>query len=618
MDAGEPRAYGPHTGARPRESTSMERPITTRAEGCGRRRRLMTAASLAGLLASASAQEASFRPLRELHVDGGLCSALCYAPDGRSLAAGGRLGDVLVLDSSTGEVLHRHPNRTTAVRELVYSPDGRKLAIRTGSLEVWSPADGSATAFLPRDLEALAWSADSTRIAGVSRKSSYVGFFAFGNSQHGKPVLKEVARIHVPRLLPIHATAFSPDGTHLAIAGSPMGRVQVVEPASRKTHPIDQRLDWRKGVAWSGPHTLEPSDPSAAATLFRAQLAPETPHAEPLDGDPAAAGPACWRPDLQQWAQVRGAVLEVLEGTDRIAAFELRLRGRLHSPAVLVGSDDRFVFVRNSFGELRILDGETGERTARADVLPHRARPIANPWGPDLALVEFPEDGPPTFQRWLVQRDGTLRRALELPLAGVRPSPGALACDDSADQLVISRDGRMLGIGNQLVDLELPEAEPLYLGHGCRYVVVSDDGSTIAALYGRTSRGNPLVPLHLHDGAGALLDQVDLLATDRDAAFLDGDRRLLVATDLRLVDVDPRTGKCSTLHERPWTALHVLRDGTVLGVGHDALELWDPRTESVLATGVPERSAFGLSVSADETRILVTCRDRLLLMELAR
>lgn len=54
-------------------------------------------------------------------------TALAFSPDGRQLAVGTYLGDVLVLDGWSGEVLARRHLSETMVKQVAWSPDGKVL-----------------------------------------------------------------------------------------------------------------------------------------------------------------------------------------------------------------------------------------------------------------------------------------------------------------------------------------------------------------------------------------------------------------------------------------------------------------------------------------------------------
>jgi WD40 repeat protein len=75
-------------------------------------------------------------------------SALALSPDGRWFATGGREGEVLVWETSTGEIQARWTLAGLPVAGLAFSPDGTAVAavLLDGSCTVLKPSDGSAVA----------------------------------------------------------------------------------------------------------------------------------------------------------------------------------------------------------------------------------------------------------------------------------------------------------------------------------------------------------------------------------------------------------------------------------------------------------------------------------------
>ncbi|MBN2022003.1 MAG: WD40 repeat domain-containing protein [Pirellulales bacterium] len=70
--------------------------------------------------------------------------ALVFRPDGKMLAAAGFSGQVLLLDTQTGEIRETLDAASGDVRALAFSPDGAQLAAagRDGTIRVWNTADG--------------------------------------------------------------------------------------------------------------------------------------------------------------------------------------------------------------------------------------------------------------------------------------------------------------------------------------------------------------------------------------------------------------------------------------------------------------------------------------------
>ncbi|QDV38416.1 WD40 repeat domain-containing protein [Tautonia plasticadhaerens] len=72
-------------------------------------------------------------PIRTIAFPGGMSPCLAIAPDGLTMATGHLDGRVRLWDPSTGELLGDRPVDTLNALSLCYAPDGRRLAVATGS-----------------------------------------------------------------------------------------------------------------------------------------------------------------------------------------------------------------------------------------------------------------------------------------------------------------------------------------------------------------------------------------------------------------------------------------------------------------------------------------------------
>src|SRR5262249_48573919 len=94
--------------------------------------------------------------------------ALSWSPDGRRLAVGGQGPAVQVWEVDAGKVVASLTGFKDRVQSLAWAPDGLHIAVGSSKVvQVWNMASGKQAATLPRpgNVEALAWSSDSRRLA---------------------------------------------------------------------------------------------------------------------------------------------------------------------------------------------------------------------------------------------------------------------------------------------------------------------------------------------------------------------------------------------------------------------------------------------------------------------
>ena len=136
----------------------------------------------------------------------GAAAAVALSPDGAMLASVSGT-EVQLLDMAGGQVTGTLSEHTHPIRSLAFSPVGAMLA--TGAedgIRVWDLETQSATATLPVDATAVAFSPDGTRLVSGS---GHVQLWDLATQT-------EVATYPHSR---ISAVAFSPDGTRVASGG---------------------------------------------------------------------------------------------------------------------------------------------------------------------------------------------------------------------------------------------------------------------------------------------------------------------------------------------------------------------------------------------------------------
>ncbi|MFI0901446.1 protein kinase family protein [Streptomyces sp. NPDC020983] len=144
----------------------------------------------------------------------GWVRAIAFGPDGRTLAAGGGR-EVRVWDLASAERIRTVAGLGGKVRTLAYSPDGTVLAVggKKFGLRVLDAATHAPLPAWPGTkgrVEALAFSRDGTLLASGGRTRPV----ALQDARTGRAVTSWT----VEPLAAVRATAFSPDGTVLAVA----------------------------------------------------------------------------------------------------------------------------------------------------------------------------------------------------------------------------------------------------------------------------------------------------------------------------------------------------------------------------------------------------------------
>ncbi|HEY6969913.1 MAG TPA: TIR domain-containing protein [Candidatus Angelobacter sp.] len=143
-------------------------------------------------------------------IDMGLITRIMFSPDGRSVVTAGQDGTARVFDAGSGLEIGRVPHGDR-VTDVALSPDGRYLAtasfdhtIRLREVARYNELSRFSTPLADK----LVFSPDGRYLAATNRIANSVPVF---NATTGKQVLKLEYRAV--------GAAFSPDGTHVALAG---------------------------------------------------------------------------------------------------------------------------------------------------------------------------------------------------------------------------------------------------------------------------------------------------------------------------------------------------------------------------------------------------------------
>jgi WD40 repeat protein len=145
---------------------------------------------------------------------GGWVNAVLFSPDGKTLASGGKDGEVRLWDTATGEQRHTLLGHPEGGASLAFSPDGKTLASGGGdrTIKLWDVATGQEKATLQghtAGVSGLAFSPDGKTLASGSADQT-VRLWAVATGAE----LRVLSTGHAGRLVP-----FSPDGLSLVVAG---------------------------------------------------------------------------------------------------------------------------------------------------------------------------------------------------------------------------------------------------------------------------------------------------------------------------------------------------------------------------------------------------------------
>ncbi len=162
----------------------------------------------------------------------GIMDAIAFAPDGRTLASGGRDGSVRLWNTATGAQRrsYRHPYRyrwTVEIESVAFAPDGHTLASasRDGAVRLWDPATKVQHAIVAGN-RAVAFAPDGRTLASASP-------LVDGTVRLWDPATGKELAILAGHDDAVEAVAFAPRGRMLASA-SRDGTVRLWDPATAR------------------------------------------------------------------------------------------------------------------------------------------------------------------------------------------------------------------------------------------------------------------------------------------------------------------------------------------------------------------------------------------------
>jgi WD40 repeat protein len=167
--------------------------------------------------------------------------SLAGSPDGKLVAVGNSnlagFGTTLLFDVASGKALDRRLPEVRSIAEMVFSPDGKSIAVAGADTLVFQVADGS----LVHRLAAAQDEDSATVTVAYSRDGRWLAV----GGKDGNTVLWDTSTWTQSRAFPEHPAAvlqlqFSPDGRQLLSAGESQARVWDVATGAER-----QRFDIR-------------------------------------------------------------------------------------------------------------------------------------------------------------------------------------------------------------------------------------------------------------------------------------------------------------------------------------------------------------------------------------
>lgn len=184
-------------------------------------------------------------------------TGLAVSPGGRHLAVSGVHGDVAILDLDTGAQVRRFPGKAEIVWDVVFSPDGAKLAAAVGrgetpeernSVVVWSTADGRRLhrfAGHTADVRSVAFHPNGRVLAS----GGFDGAVRVWNLDTGEPVRHWAAHNGF-----VERVSFTADGRRLVTCGGPGPFDAATDGGAAAVWDADtgQAITTWRGPEWNG------------------------------------------------------------------------------------------------------------------------------------------------------------------------------------------------------------------------------------------------------------------------------------------------------------------------------------------------------------------------------
>ncbi|MFE2059619.1 AAA family ATPase [Streptomyces sp. NPDC059446] len=188
--------------------------------------------------------------------------SITWSPDGALVASGGEDGTVRIWDVDSAALIHTLTDHRSNIESVRWSPDGRLLASASGDRTVRLRDTGSwgtERILQSRDvINCLAWSPDSTRLAGGDAECAVSVWSLDGTESE----LRLTGHTDT-----VYGISWSPDGERLATASR--DRTAAVWDITERTHLLRGHDDSVQRVAWSPDGTRAASVSQDGTVLIR-------------------------------------------------------------------------------------------------------------------------------------------------------------------------------------------------------------------------------------------------------------------------------------------------------------------------------------------------------------